>query len=216
MNIPTTITELIQRANALTGLTLSDLATQQNYTLPENFQHHKGWVGQLLEQVLGASAGSKAEPDFPNLGVELKTIPLNAKGKPKESTFVCAISAIIEPQWQGSVVQKKLAHVLWVPIESESDIPERKIHQPILWQPTAEQLQTLEQDWQELTDMLTFGEADRLTAEYGEALQVRPKAANSRVVRETVNSESEITKAIPRGFYLRPSFTEKVLQTPTP
>ena len=37
----------------------------------------------LLERALGATAeGSKAEQDFSHLGVELKTLPINAEGYP--------------------------------------------------------------------------------------------------------------------------------------
>lgn len=43
----------------------------------------------LLELYLGAMAGSKPEQDFPELGIELKTIPVDAAGKPLETTFVC-------------------------------------------------------------------------------------------------------------------------------
>ena len=42
----------------------------------------------LLETALGATAGSKAEQDFSHLGIELKTLPINAEGFPLETTFV--------------------------------------------------------------------------------------------------------------------------------
>ena len=52
----------------------------------------KGLAGTLIERALGASAGSTAEPDFPALGIELKTIPIDAAGRICESTFVCTIA----------------------------------------------------------------------------------------------------------------------------
>mgnify|MGYP002143336613 CR=1 FL=1 len=52
----------------------------------------KGTQGALLEQLLGATGRSRAVPDFPALGVELKTIPVDERGRPRESAFLCAFS----------------------------------------------------------------------------------------------------------------------------
>ena len=86
---PKNIEELLDRCTLIAGLTLGQLAEQCQLQLPANLQREKGSVGQLLELVLGASSGSKAEPDFPHLGVELKTLPVDRFGKPLESTYVC-------------------------------------------------------------------------------------------------------------------------------
>ncbi len=208
---PKTENELLSRADALSGLTLQQLADQLGVTLPINFQHHKGWLGQLLELALGASAGSAAAPDFTMLDIELKTIPINANGKPAESTFVCAVPRKIAVHWHDSLVWCKLKKVLWLPIDASVEIPKRKIHQAILWQPNQAQEALLQQDWQELTEMLSFGQADQLTAKHGEVLQVRPKAANSRVLKKTIDQHGEDALIVPRGFYLRPSFTAQII-----
>ena len=81
--------ELLTRAQALAGYTLSELAQQAGIPTPADLRRDKGWVGMLLEIHLGASAGSKPERDFAHLGVELKTIPVDAQGRPLETTFVC-------------------------------------------------------------------------------------------------------------------------------
>jgi len=83
--------ELLARASVLAGATLGELAPRVGLTAPPDLRHAKGFVGQLLERVLGASAGSLSQPDFPALGVELKSLPVNARGRPCESTFVCHI-----------------------------------------------------------------------------------------------------------------------------
>ena len=86
---PSSREELMQRAEKLSGLTLGDLARAANIAIPANFKTQKGWTGQLIELWLGASAGSKPEQDFPELGVELKTLPLSYDNKPLETTYVC-------------------------------------------------------------------------------------------------------------------------------
>ncbi|VEI46615.1 DNA mismatch repair protein MutH [Actinobacillus equuli] len=80
--------ELLEKANWLAGFTLGEIAQQLNMDVPPDLRRDKGWVGQLIETALGAKAGSKPEQDFAHLGIELKTIPINHKGFPLETTFV--------------------------------------------------------------------------------------------------------------------------------
>jgi len=115
---PATQAILLERARALTGRSIQWVAAQAGLTVPARLNHHKGWCGQLLEGILGAEAGNQSRPDFVQLGIELKTLPLSAAGKPRESTYVCAINShqLAEPSslhWRLSAVYKKLAKVLW-------------------------------------------------------------------------------------------------------
>ena len=55
--------QLLQRAQAIAGLTLGEVAERYNIAIPKNLNKEKGWAGLLLEHVLGASAGSR--PIFP-------------------------------------------------------------------------------------------------------------------------------------------------------
>jgi DNA mismatch repair protein MutH len=213
MNPPTTESELLQRAHKLAGKTLSTLSQELGRQFPENLLTEKGFIGQLLELALGATAGSKPEPDFQELGIELKTLPLNAHHQPKESTFVCTASLPCATGWHESDVYQKLKKVLWIPIEADPIIPlgTRRIGTPILWQPNAAQEKILQQDWEELTEMLTIGDYQNLTAKVGTYLQMRPKAANSSVLRKAINRDGEQQLIVPRGFYLRTCFTKQVL-----
>ncbi len=85
--------ELLEKANWLAGFTLGEIAHQLNIDVPLDLRRDKGWVGQLIETALGAKAGSKPEQDFAHLGIELKTIPINHKGFPLETTFVSLAAA---------------------------------------------------------------------------------------------------------------------------
>ena len=210
---PKSITELLDCANAVAGLTLVELAQRFNLATPHNLSIKKGWAGQLLELALGATAGSKAEPDFQHLNIELKTLPLTADHHAKESTFVCSVTKNMGARFEESVVYQKLQRVLWIPIEADPAIPftSRRIGAPILWSPTAEQYIILAQDWCELTEMLTLGYYDNISAKFGTYLQLRPKAAHSRILRNHINLEGQLQKIIPRGFYLRTILTNQIL-----
>jgi DNA mismatch repair protein MutH len=207
--------ELLESASEIAGMTLQQIANQQNIETPDNQLHHKGWIGQLLESRLGATAGLLPEPDFQHIGVELKTLPLNRSGSPKESTFVCSINLTCTgPDWENSLVKLKLSRVLWLPIEADPDIPlaARRIGSAILWSPSKKQESMLRLDWEELMEMVNMGELERITAHQGQYLQVRPKAANAKALRKGINDEGEEILTLPRGFYLRTSFTKQILR----
>lgn len=212
---PQSITELMQRAQALNGFTLQQLAQQYEIKVPINLQQNKGWIGQVLEIALGTTAANLAEPDFQHLGVELKTLPLNAEQEPRESTFVASIPLleVSRMTWETSVVKKKLSQVLWIPFEAEPAIPvaERRIGQAILWQPTLSQQQILQADWEELIELICLGKLEQMTARQGRYLQIRPKAANAKALCWAYGANGNKIQTLPRGFYLRTKFTTEIL-----
>lgn len=211
---PGSAEELVQRARAIAGRTLGEIARDQGLGLPADTRRHKGVIGQLIERVLGATARSRAEPDFEALGVELKTIPLARDGRPRESTFVCTVplDRIASEEWATSAVRRKLARVLWVPIESEPDLPlaARRVGSAVLWSPSPEDEAALRADWEDLAGRLGRGEAESLGAHHGTVLQVRPKAASAASRRRAHDEDGAPTMANPRGFYLRASFTARI------
>lgn len=208
--------ELLRRARLLTGCTLGELAQRYGITLASSPIHSKGQIGELFEHALNATAGNAPIPDFPELGVELKTIPLQANRSPIESTFVCSISLknVEHEEWKTSRVRAKLSCILWVPIESTKKIPieERRVLSPLLWSPSPEQEAILKADFEELMGYLGSGHAEEISAHLGRWLQVRPKAANSRVRVTTWARDGEPVWIVPCGFYLRTAFTKLILE----
>ncbi|VTP66363.1 Methyl-directed mismatch repair protein [Serratia rubidaea] len=196
--------QLLERAQRLAGYTLGELAARAQIAIPANLKRDKGWVGMLLELYLGAMAGSKPEQDFPELGIELKTIPIDAAGKPLETTFVCVapLTGNSGVTWQSSHVRHKLARVLWIPVEGERQIPlaQRRIGSPLLWSPSEEEDEMLRRDWEELMDLIVLGHVERITARHGEVLQLRPKAANSKALTEAIGEQGQPIMTLPRGF----------------
>ncbi len=212
---PLSESALFERASEWAGATLGDVAGAVGVSVPRETLRAKGWAGQLMERVLGATAASRALPDFPELGVELKTLPVTRLGRPCESTFVCtiALDEIGSVEWMASRVRRKLNRVLWIPIEGEREIPlgERRVGQPLLWSPSPEQEALLRFDWEELAGMIGRGELEGITGHLGQHLQVRPKAANAQARRSARGPDGERSTAMPRGFYLRARFTGRIL-----
>ena len=207
--------ELLQRCRSLAGKSLGQVAAELGIAVPASRTRGKGWAGQLIECYLGASAASLPEPDFLSLGIELKTIPVNRHGRAGESTFVCMapLTANSGLCWTDSTVRRKLDRVLWVPLEADPEILPRhsRVGDAFLWSPSAQQAHVLEQDWQELMELLCFGEFDRISAKHGEYLQIRPKAANAASLARATLADGNSGYTLPRGFYLRTRFTNMLL-----
>jgi DNA mismatch repair protein MutH len=212
---PATPEELFARARALAGLNLAQLAAREGAVVPPDLRRAKGWVGGLFEQALGATAKSRAVPDFEALGIELKTLPVSLDGRPIETTFVCTIPLLEmgRTEWEQSGVYKKLRRVLWVPVEGTRSTPVavRRIGTPLLWSPSAEEEADLRFDWEELAGMIGRGRVEDVTGHFGRYLQVRPKARDSHARRRASGDDDTIFSALPRGFYLRSAFTARIL-----
>jgi DNA mismatch repair protein MutH len=213
---PASEQELVERAQALAGVSLRELAERYGVPVPPDLRRAKGFVGGLVERVLGASAGSRALPDFPDLEIELKTLPVDRAGAPLESTFVCTIPLleIGDVEWAASRVRRKLSRVLWMPVQGDRDIPvgERRLGQPLLYRLTEDDEALLRADWEELAGLIGRGHVESLTGHLGRFLQIRPKAAHSRARRLGFDADGVPFAALPRGFYLRASFTRALLE----
>jgi DNA mismatch repair protein MutH len=202
---------LLGRARSLAGLTLEELARAQGMSLPSDPKREKGYVGRLVERALGVTAPASNVTDFPALGIELKTLPVDERGRPRESTFVCHVDLrrIADCAWESSRVCEKLARVLFVPVESRRSLrfAERRIGRAFLWTPSGAQLAALRGDYDEIVGRIGLGELDGLTGRVGCVLQVRPKAANARARARAADADGGSHDTFPRAFYLRASFT---------
>lgn len=215
MEAPKDEAALLARADGIAGRSLAWLAERAGLDVPPDLRRHKGWVGHLVESALGARAGTRPVPDFPQLGVELKTIPIDATGRPKESTFVgkAALHEIGASTWSTSTVRKKLARVLWIPVEADPSIPlgARRVGMPLLWSPSADDEVVLEADFEELAQLVEEGWAGSVTAHRGRYLQLRPKGASAASRARGIDDAGAPIATPPRGFYLRRVFTATIL-----
>ena len=216
MHAPESIDDLLARAHALAGTSVGALAASLGVDARGDAVRTKGTPGAILERALGATGGSTKTHDFPELGVELKTIPVDEAGAPVESTYVCTLSLgdADEQEWATSWVRAKLARVLFVPLVGSSEVAwqDRRIGPPLLWSPSAEQEDVLHADFDDLVGLVGVGRIEELTAHRGRWLQVRPKARHGGVRTVAWGSEREAIATVPRGFYLRTRFTGAILR----
>ncbi len=213
---PQTEAELLTRCQGIEGLSFAQLSMNLGLSIPINSSQRKGWVGQAIELALGTDAGNKSVPDFQQLGIELKTLPISSSGKPTESTFIVTIPllTIHLQKWATSQCYAKLKRVLWIPVEGDTTIPyaHRRIGRGFIWSPDELQEARLAADWNHLSTQISTGQIEALDSRSGDYLQVRPKAAHGKSLCFGFDAEGNKVKTLPRGFYLRSSFTWHILK----
>jgi len=212
---PRTEAELLARAGAWAGLPIGALADALGARPPRDLTRDKGWVGQLLESALGATASNRAEPDFTELGVEMKTVPVDARGRPRESTFVttAAYADLLGTAWEASPVCHKTRRILWVPVESDEHvpIPARRLGQATLWSPSAADDEAFAGDWAAFRAAARTA-VDALDGRIGRVLQLRPKGRDGRARTEAHLEDGRRVWAKPLGFYLRRTLTASIFE----
>ena len=62
-------------------------------------------------------------------------------------------------------------------------------------------------------ELICLGKLDQITSHMGRYLQIRPKGANAKSLTTTLNEEGITIQTLPRGFYLRPEFTQRIIHS---
>ncbi|HET6279754.1 MAG TPA: MutH/Sau3AI family endonuclease [Polyangia bacterium] len=215
---------LLAHARALVGVELAELADQLGLPVPAGAVRTKGWAGQILERELGVEGGGQRGPDFQALGVELKTVPVDADLAPRESTAVCQIDpiTIAAESWDTSYVRQKLARVLFIALEVASpgvgasrSVGDHRVAAARLWSPSPDDERALRTDFELFVRRyFRLGRSDDITGHLGAVLQVRPKGRNAADRRAGYDAEGRATQVGKCGFYLRPSFVGRILRQP--
>lgn len=212
----TSVASVLAKARAIEGRTVLDLASAAGASTPRGGLHGKGRLGEFIERALGATGGTgRRTVDFPELGLELKTIPVGLDGAPQESTFVCGVDLSEDVDWEQSWAHEKLRRVLFLPLigERRCSAGARILGRAVLFEPTEEEDATLRADYEDIMGLVGIGRVEEVTAHLGTYLQLRPKAKDGRVRTVSHGRDGEAILTVPRGFYLRTQFTSHVLQT---
>jgi DNA mismatch repair protein MutH len=212
------LSALLAHARALVGVSLAELADGLGLPVPVGNVRTKGWPGQIIERELGAGEGGGRGPDFGALGVELKTVPVDAALVPLESTAVCQIDpvAIAGESWLTSYARHKLARVLFVALEvpgERASVGDRQVTAVRLWSPSPVEDEVLRTDFERFVRVFfRQGRAAEITGHEGVALQVRPKGRNAQDLRQAYGPQGQPVRIGKCGFYLRAPFVGRILQ----
>lgn len=207
--------ELIARLDAILGRKLDELSLLAQVPLPSNLSG-KGFVGQICEVYLGAHAGNLPLPDFIDLNIELKTLPINNKWMPEESTYLCMVD--LNPQrfisFEQSTLYHKLKHILFVLVLSPKDtlIKDKRIVGYFFYTPSNSELEAFKADYNEFNELIMNGKVNDINGSLGNLLQMRPKASSGKSILSTHDADNNLIYTRPKGYYLRRFFTTKLCQ----
>lgn len=204
---------LLLAARALAGWTVDGLAMHVGYTERDAKKDAKGKVGRVIERALGASRNTPL--DFPSIGVEMKTLPVSAGCvfSVKESTFVTHLNAeeLMQHPWENSSIRFKLQRVLFVPVLGVTALHKELTIGHAFYFSASWHESLLQNDYEHIREQFAMHGLNGLSGHLGHALQVRPKGRNAQDKTWT-NSEEGAQLSMKRGYYLRASFTQRLLQ----
>lgn len=192
------------------GQRMCEIAQIKGFAL----KNRKGDIGQIVEQLFGVKPSSYAGPDLPELGIEIKTLPVNLCGAVIENTYVNKISLPFrETDFEHSCLWQKIKKIIFVPVigDKQDKLENRRLGQPFIWEASGGEFRQLKQDWLDLTQYLRLGMWTLINSKLGEILHIRPKAAHGRDL-STFDALGQEHCILPMGFYLRKSFTQLLIE----
>ena len=206
-----TTKELIERVELLKGQTVTNLLGAKDY------DKGKGAIGQIIEREgFGVANNSDANPDFKNLGIELKVLPLKTAAKGlsvKERTKVCSINynGLINEKWISSHAKNKLQKILFVFYYYDKSIPvNSKILDYLLFELENSSEPLIKEDWERTKDLVKEGKAHLLSESQNVILAASRSGAGKLPESQWPDQPNKkySAKAKQRAFSLKPSFTK--------
>jgi DNA mismatch repair protein MutH len=181
-----TIPELMERAGWLRNKKLSQVFEEMAGEDNISRVHSKGSVGTAIEKgFFNIKQNSRAEPDIPHLGVEIKTCPLKynknrTRLSIKEPLSLNIINYLDEDKCDkiiDSALYKKNAKILFIFYihDFEKERSEYLIKYVFLWNMNEEILLELGPDYKKVKKMIRKGKAHEIHQHQHEYLTICPK-----------------------------------------
>ena len=215
-----TYKELAHRLDQIVGVPFAELSKFYSKTWKGSPSQNKGWGGNMIDFLVGGDEGNASRPDISSLGIEVKSIPIDASTRVLQPTKVTALNyrdILIEDWWRSNAFHK-LRAVLFVPIvKGDAKKPDDwYIRRPFLWLPSTETLSRLESDYDTVRSLVRSGRFEDISSAkppkgQGVALHPKPSAADSSKRTKVLVAGTEY-KVMPRAWMLRESFTEPIVR----
>jgi len=179
----------------------------------------KGNFGQVLEKYyFGYEPNSVAEPDFPEIGMELKSSPLKEvkvevfRAKERLVLNIINYFNVVNQEFETSDFYKKNSNILLVfyLYESGLDILDFTIKLVDEWSFTETDLEIIKKDWEIINKKIIDGKAHELSEGDTFYLGACTKGANSRSLRKQPNSEA---LAMQRAYSFKMGYVNHIIAT---
>ena len=179
--------------------------------------NNKGVIGQIIEEGLfGYSINNRAEPDFEQLGIELKVTAVKALENKnyvaKERLVLNLIDYYVEGEtdFEHSSFWNKNKNLLVMFYLYEEGMPldQCQIVDSVLYKYPAEDLKIIKDDWEKINNRINKGEAHLISEADTMYLAACTKGENGQALRFQPHSD---IKAKQRAFCLKPSYLNRII-----
>ena len=182
----------------------------------------KGTSGLIVENLLGIRNNNRDEADIPEIGCEIKILPLqrnrNGDIKAKEPTAIQMINymEVSQETWETAKLRNKINLTFWVAYLDKKDgvalnQNDYVIVDYFLDHPTDVQNGVFRQDWEEIRRYIVEGRADRLSCSMGVYLEPKTKGANNRDKTQAPDGQGGTLMARRRAFYYKKHYTNTAI-----
>lgn len=182
----------------------------------------KGTSGLIVENLLGIRNNNRDEADIPEIGCEIKILPLqrnrNGDIKAKEPTAIQMINymEVSQETWETAKLRNKINLTFWVAYLAKKDgvalnQNDYVIVDYFLDHPTDVQNGVFRQDWEEIRRYIVEGRADRLSCSMGVYLEPKTKGANNRDKTQAPDGQGGTLMARRRAFYYKKHYTNTAI-----
>ena len=179
----------------------------------------KGASGLIVENLLGVKNNNRDEADIPEIGCEIKILPLqrNRNGiiKAKEPTAIQMINYIevAKETWETAKLRRKTALTFWVVYLAKNNgvalnQNDYVIVDYFLDHPNDIQNSVFKKDWEEIQEYIKTGRADQLSCSMGVYIEPKTKGANNRDKTDAPDGKGGIIKVRRRAFYYKKKYTD--------
>jgi DNA mismatch repair protein MutH len=206
--------ELLEIAKNLRGKSIKNILNGNK----ANF--HKGSVGNIIEyEAFGVKPNNDARPDFPELGIELKVLPLKKKSRGefdvKERTKICSINYVelVKEKWTYSHAKIKLNKILFIFYYHDSiDLLASTVIDYHLFHLELSEEPIIKADWHRTKKKVEAGLAHELS-ESENLILAASRSGQGGLSYDDWPKQPNITyqeRARQRAFSLKPSFTRTI------
>jgi DNA mismatch repair protein MutH len=200
---------VLTRLHALRGRRIDDVARE----LGVSISRAKSGLAILVRRALGVYDDRARIKEFEHFGVEIKTAPVSADGKPYESMSFPRIDHmdIVHDDWDDSDLRSRLERLLIVPVIRDYKTQPKEEHvlgRAFFWSPTSEDISAIQAEWERFVDVIRLGQADRLpTAASTGYIHLRPKGRDGRDVEEAPGG----LRVVKRCFWLNSDYVRRII-----
>lgn len=206
---------LFEIINQSKGKTIGEIKQKLNI---ERKKMKKGASGLIIENMLGIKNNNIADADIPEIGCEVKILPLqknkNGEIKAKEPTAIQMINyfEVANETWNTAKLQKKIKLTFWIVYLAKEN--GKSLNQDdyviidyFLDHPTDIQNGVFQKDWEEIKDYIIRGMADKLSCSMGVYIEPKTKGANNQDLTDAPDGKGGSLKARRRAFYYKKNYT---------